>query len=148
MIWGEAYGKRGIRKYMMHRWPCASDLPQDPYAEEWHTFSRFERLCWAWSRLNQYALDALERNDQARLFLFESIFQRQGRYEALSDLVRFTTSLPGLEPVRLGDIEDMLKNKVNPSSDKFPAWDGWTKTQQHQFERICGPSMEQLGYII
>jgi len=144
--WGEFYGKTGLRKYLSHKWPGASDLSDDPYAEEWDSFSRFEKLCWAWTRLNGYALETAKENLHARIFRFEELFLGNDKYQSLGELVTFATSLPGLDPKQIGKVDGWLERKIHQSSDGFPAWEKWTTTQKSQFEQICGPFMEELGY--
>jgi hypothetical protein len=146
--WGEVYGKKGIRKYFSHQWPAASDIPEDPYAEKWHGFSRFEKLCWAWAKLNGYALDSISKNPHVRVFHFEKIFSGKERYQYLNDLVTFATSLPGIDPERIGRTDGWLEQKIHQSSNEFPAWEKWTPEQRRQFEQMCGPLMEKLGYTL
>jgi len=144
--WGEVYGKEEIRNLFSHKWPTAQDVKNDEYADQWNVFSRFEQLCWAWSRLNGYALNAISKNPHARVFKFESIFMDKGGYQTLDDLVSFAVSLPGVDSGSLKQTDGWLEQKVHQSSSKFPGWEEWTKDQSRQFERICGPLMEKLGY--
>lgn len=144
--WGEVYGKRGIRKYFSHRWPAASDLPNDPYVEEWSNFSHFEKLCWAWTKLNEYAIKTADQNRHAKIFLFEKIFSGGKRYEYLEELVTFASSLPDIVPGDIGRFDGWLEKKIHQSSEKHPSWKKWTSEQQRQFERLCGHLMERLGY--
>lgn len=148
MNWGEAYGKKGLRKLISHKWPTASDVPGDHYAKNWDTLSRFEQLCWAWSRLNEYALNTVSKNPQARVFCFEKIFLGEERYQYLNDLVTFATSLPGIDPESIDRTDGWLERKIHMSSNQFPGWEKWTTEQKHQFEQICGPLMEKLGYTL
>jgi hypothetical protein len=146
MNWGEFYGKKGIRKLISHNWPAASDVPGDPCAADWTSFSRFERLCWAWSALNTYALDTIPGNPNARLFRFEEVFSSKNRYRSLEELVAFATSLPCLASKPHGNINGWLEKRTHQSPAGFPSWDGWTADQKDHFDRICGPLMQKLGY--
>jgi hypothetical protein len=147
MNWGEFYGKKGIRKLISHNWPAASDVPDDPCAAEWSNFSRFEQLCWAWSTLNTYALDTIAGNPDARMFRFEKIFSGEDRYQVLNDLVAFATSLPRMGSTHSASTAGWLEKKTHQSADGFPAWESWTAHEKQQFERICGPLMQRLGYF-
>lgn len=144
--WGEVYGKRGIRKLFAHKWPTAKDSGNDVYADRWDGFSRFEKLCWAWSRLNEYALNTISENPHARVYKFENIFLDENRYQNLVDLLAFAVSLPGLDPGSLGSTGGWLEQKIHQSSNQFPAWEHWTGDQKRTFEEICGPQMRRLGY--
>ncbi len=147
--WGEVYGKKGIRKYFSHRWPAASDIPDDPYAEKWDNLSRFEKLCWAWTKLNGYALNSISKNPHVRVFHFERIFSGEERYQYLNDLVTFATSLPGIDhELIIGKTNGWLEQKIHQSSNEFPGWEKWTTEQRHQFEKMCGQLMEELGYAL
>jgi hypothetical protein len=148
MNWGELYGKAGLRKLISHNWPAASDVRYDPYAGEWSRFTRFQQLCWAWARLNEYALNTLSGNPNARVYYFEEIFSGENKYQVLDDLVTFATSLRYSDSAPCGSTEGWLERKIHQSSDGFPAWAAWTNDQKNQFERICGPMMQKLGYPI
>jgi hypothetical protein len=142
-LWITSY--ENMRAY---NWPPAKAIPQDPYAEEWDTLSRFEKLCWAWTRLNEYALGTLSTNPNVRVFRFEKIFSNAGRYQTLNDLISFTTSQPGIDPTRIGNTAGWLERRSHQSSQGFPTWDNWTKDQRQQFEQHCGALMNKLGYEI
>jgi hypothetical protein len=145
MNWGEVYGKRGVRSLFAHKWPTAKDIKNDQYANQWDDFSRFEQLCWAWSRLNEYALNTIPENPYARIYKFENIFVDENKYQNLDDLVSFAVSLPGITG-RSGSINGWLEQKIHQSSSQFPGWEQWTKDRKRRFEEICGPQMEKLGY--
>jgi len=146
--WGEAYGKNGIRKLFEHVWPTASQINGDPFAEQWDNLSRFEQLCWAWSKLNSYALNTMQTNPNARMFKFEDIFKSKDKYDVLNDLVSFTTSLPGLSTEKIKKTDGWLEQRIHQSSSKLQAWDTWSEDQRNQFNKICGPLMEDLEYKI
>lgn len=144
--WGEIYGKKGLRKVYAHVWPSAKDFSDDPLAEDWDTLSRFEKLCWAWTRLNEYALNSLKQNPSARLFQFEKIFVGQERYQYLDELLRFATTLPSINFEEIRKPTGWLERKIHQSSDNFPGWENWSHQQKSQFKDICGPLMTKLGY--
>lgn len=144
----ELYGKKGIRKMLAHKMPEATQFPDDPLQADWRFTSRFVKLCWAWSKLNEYALQTVSENPHARVFRFENIFSGKEKYSHLKDVIEHATALPGLEHAKLGSTEGWLEKKINQSSNDRQEWQNWTPEQQRQFERICGPLMERLGYKI
>lgn len=146
MNWGQMYNKSRIRGLLAHTWPTAAEIEGDPYAQEWPAMSRFEKICWAWARLNEYALSTLERNPGARVIRFEEIFESSNRYLHLADLVNFAAELPGVEPVPAEALEGWLDQKIHGSRGNFPAWSDWSPRQKQQFSQICGPLMEELRY--
>ncbi len=144
--WNVLYRSETSTNSIGHVWPAATDLPGNPYADAWHRFSRFEKLCWAWATLNSYAIDSLSKNQDARLFRFEQVFSGPQRYESLNELVHFATDLHGLDASSIGQTDGWLERKIHGSSGKSPAPEAWTATQKRQFAEICGPLMERLGY--
>jgi len=142
----ELYGKKGLRKIFSHKMPSALEFPTDPLYRRWQSTSRFEKLCWAWSKLNGYALNTIAENPCARIFHFEKIFSKKGEYQVLNDLLTFATSLPGIDPEHIGKTDGWLDRKIHESPNEFPAWEKWPTDQKRQFEQICGPLMEELGY--
>jgi hypothetical protein len=146
--WGEVYGNRGIRNFLAHKWPTAKDAPGEALAKDWDRLSRFDQLCWAWARLNEFALKRLESNPHARLFHFEKIFAGEQRYACLDDLVSFATSMPGVDAARIGSTSGWLERKIHESASKFPGWEGWSEDQKKRFEELCGPLMNRLGYSL
>jgi hypothetical protein len=145
MNWGEMYGKGKIRSLIAHTWPAATDLKGDSYAMSWNSMSRFERLCWAWSRLNEYALETVENNPTARPFFFEDIFRSNDRYQHLEDMVQFLVNFQGIGEIK-GSLEGWLDRKIHGSTNQFPKWEDWTTEQKNQFSVLCGPLMKELGY--
>jgi len=146
MNWGQMYNKSKIRTIFAHTWPTASEIESDPYRSEWNSMSRFERLCWAWVRLNEYALNAVRENPSARVFRFEDVFNSDDRYQHLADLVNFTTDMPRIEPVPPDALEGWLDRRIHKSSDKFPSWSDWSAEHKQQFVEVCGSLMEELDY--
>lgn len=145
--WGELYGNRGTRKIFGHQWPTARDVPgDDSYAQKWDDLTQFEKLCWAWAKLNEYALGTMDKTPHVRLFRFEEIFSGEDRYAHLDELVRFATALPGIDPKNIRPVDGWLERKSHQSLDGFPAWEQWTTAQKQHFEQVCGPLMQKLGY--
>jgi hypothetical protein len=108
--------------------------------------SRFERICWAWSALNGYALEAIRRSPNARLFRFEDLFKGDERYQYLATLVEFATERLGVERAAITPEGGWLERRVHESEKHFPAWSDWTPKQRERFREICGPVMDELGY--
>jgi hypothetical protein len=144
---GGMYTKGKFRSIFARNWPTARDV-DDEYCAKWELMTWFEKLCWAWARLNEYALRTVERNPSARVFRFEDIFTSENRYQHLAALVDFATDLPGVQPVPSEALEGWLERKIHTSSGDFPAWPGWPVQHREQFIEICGPLMESLEYDI
>jgi len=146
LTWGEMYGKGKIRSLVAHTWPTAKEIKDDPYRFKWDSMSHFERLCWAWVKLNEYALGSILDNASARVFRFEDIFLSQDRYQHLADLVQFVTRIPDTEPIATRSLDGWLDRQVHRSVDRIPPWEEWSAEQLQPFRSICGPLMDKLGY--
>ncbi len=142
--WGEAYGKGRLRSIFAHTWPKANDLPGDPYFEKWEKMTRFEKLCWAWNKLNGYALYTISKNPNAQLFLFENIFISKDKYDHLTEFVDFLSERH--KGGRNLDLSGRLERKVHHSDQKFPDWSGWSNEQKRIFYEHCGDLMSNLSY--
>jgi hypothetical protein len=143
--WG-MYGKGKIESLFGHNWPTALEMEDDPYKFRWDSMSGFEKLCWAWSRLNGYALGTAQKNPNARVFRFEDIFQSENRYQHLADLVQFVTTFPEAELISTVPLEGWLDRQVHKSVGRFPSKNEWSTEHKEQFRAICGPLAEELGY--
>lgn len=146
MNWGEMYNKGQLRRLVAHNWPTAAAVPDDACAAEWATMSRFERICWAWSRLNGYALQTAASNPQARVFRFEALFKSPEKYDHLAEMVNFVTEIGGAPAVSAASLAGRLEQRVHQGAGAFPDWAGWSAAQKAAFERLCGPLMAQLNY--
>jgi hypothetical protein len=146
MNWGELYSKGRIRSLIAHTWPTALEIDGDPYQFRWDSMSSFERLCWAWARLNGYALETIGLNPHAKVFRFEELFESEDRYEQLAGLVEFATTFPCGALDAMGPLDGWLDRRINASSAGFPAWEAWSAEQKRQFGAICGELMGKLGY--
>lgn len=146
MNYGNMYGRSKLKQIITHSWPSGADFPEDSYYEQWHQLTAFEKLCWAWTNLNRYALETLPKNKNARLYLFEDIFKSPERYEKLQEMVAFLTEFSTQPPIEVKPMAGLLDKPMHQSNKDFPRWQNWTPAQKKQFNVICGPLMEELGY--
>jgi hypothetical protein len=146
MNWGTMYVKGRFRRLVSSTWPSALEFPDDPYQAKWETMSRFEKLCWAWVKLNGYALATIRENPNARVFRFDHLFESEDRYHHLKNLVDFVRAFPHCELTITGSWEGWLERPVHESVPRFPSWEEWSEEQKQQFRAICSPLMERLGY--
>lgn len=146
MNFGTMYNKNKLQQRVSGNWPTAVEINDPIYGEKWDKISRFEKICWAWTALNQYALKCVEKNPYARVFRFEDIISAPEAAKNLSDLMNFATSLPLTIDMASSGLEDWVKQKIHSSQKAFPGWDQWSKEQINCFVRICGPLMQKVGY--
>lgn len=139
------YEKNPHTKYNTRLSPMILD--DDEYNLKWKAMSRFEKLCWAWVRINNYALSSIEKNPNARLIYFEEIFLSSQKYNNLKTIVDFATDVPHYGKINYDSLEGKLDKKINkPPTYKFPHWRKWSQEQLGQFKEICGSVMEKVGY--
>lgn len=148
MKWGEMYGKGKIRSLVAHNWPEAKDISEDEYYNKWDELSRFEKLCWAWSRLNKYAIDRINENPNATWSRFEDIFFGEHRYENLKRLIEFLTDMGHEVSMSYLPFDGWLEKKIHSNTGYYPDWANWSSFEQQSFEEICGDLMIKFGYKI
>lgn len=148
MNFGTIYNKNKLQQMISGTWPTAVDLNDGIYSEKWHKMSRFEKICWAWSALNQYALACVAKNPCARVFRFEDLMNLPEGDKNLSDLLGFATNLNIPVNFAPNNLSDMLRQKTHTSTKVFPDWSKWNRSQVDCFVRICGPLMKKMGYEI
>lgn len=117
------------------------------YKDNWHYMSRFEKLCWYWMTLNEYALKSINDSPCAKFFYFEDLFKSEVKTKHIRTLIEFV-----LGPKKSENLSDELINKafakkVNQGhSYKFPQWYKWDPKTKMQFKKICQNTMSKLGY--
>lgn len=148
MEWGDEgkgmYSKGKLRSLIAHRWPTADDFPGDPYFGQWSTMDRFERVCWAWSKLNEFALQCVSKNPNVLVLRFEDVFNPEA--DGLRELVRFMLDILKKEEqsrlIRNINYDNMLGKKIHSSAHVFPGYEEWTESQKMIFWKHCGQLMQ------
>ena len=120
--------------------------PNDPYTGRWGEMSRFDRLCWSWRTINQYALATMESNPHARFYRFEDLFQGDDKVERMQESVRFCLDMPGIDAPNALDVAPFMSRKVNKGEREYPSWPDWTEAQKAMFRESCADLMGKLGY--
>jgi hypothetical protein len=154
-------GRNWIRSHMdKTKWYSVKHIPSllnimltpwkktSTYNLKWKSMTQFEKLCWFWSTANQYALNTIENNPNAKLFYFEDIFESENKYANLKKLIDFVTTFKNFKiKYNHNKLSGILEKKINnPKKYTFPSWENWTEEQKNQFNEICGPLMKKLGY--
>ncbi len=146
MSWGTMYNKGKIRGKVAHTWPTAFDFASDPYKLKWESMSRFERVCWSWGKLNEYAVNSVSQNVNAKVFRFEDIFKSDNRYEYLMELVQFATDIPNVSPIIVDSLDGWLNKQIHQSKDQFPPWENWSREEKQHFQAVCGTLINKFNY--
>lgn len=143
--WGSIYEKNLFRRVIGHNWPEADEFKEDPFRDNWSHMSNFEKLCWAWAKLNSYAIRCAGENPCSKLIHFEDIFESENRYENLNNLLDFVTTFQNGMKLDCEPIDGALETKLHSSNCKNLSFSG---NQKKTFYQICGPLMEELGYRV
>ncbi len=143
------FGRGGYERSWLHQiitpsFPAGSKKLDDPYHERWHDLSTFQKLSWAWSNLNEFAIDKVSNTPDARMFRFEELFDADDRQNNMERVISFL--VPPKANLKLEKIPSWLGKKIHQSSGGFPHWKNWTRQQKEQYEEIAGPLMQDLGY--
>jgi hypothetical protein len=142
------YDKGYIMRRITHTWPDAKQFERDPHHELWNEMDRFERLCWAWSKLNTHAIQAVHKDPNCKLIKFEDIFISEAGVSFLIDALHFVGEIHDIDPVRRNDIKPLLNIQPNVSRNKFPYWNEWSEKRKKFFLDTCMPLMEKLDYPV
>lgn len=146
MNWGHWYNEKRLSSIIVRRLK-PSDFADDKLTKKWGHFDRFQKLCWAWEKINRLALESVKSTKNARLYRFEDIFQEHLDCSALEKLVEFGTSHFSPEHVLYELANQMMQTKVNANTGgKFSDKEGWTNSMHQLFYEICGDLMKQLKY--
>lgn len=118
----------------------------DQNLPQWANYSRFQKLCWAWTEINEIFYNTCKADySNLTYFFFEDIFVNK----KINEIERLLFSLLGgmyNESVKSKFIE-LLKKKINTNpQDFFPQWNHWDPMLCMQLEDVCGNLMRKIGY--
>jgi len=113
---------------------------------EWKNYSRFQKLCWAWSIMNGIFYNSCKPNySNLTYFFFEDIFVNKEATE-IRRLLIFLLGEVYNDNI-LYNFMDLLKKKTNTNpKESFPKWTHWDPSLCVQLEYMCGNLMSKLGY--
>ena len=111
-------------------------------AKTWADMSEVERVAWHWKVVNTELNRAKELfGDGYLLMKFEDLFAKDGSG------VRRLTDWIGL-PQNEKMLQQVNSENVNASPKyTFPKWKDWDEPLKQSVLRMCGPLMDQYGYV-
>ncbi len=124
-------------------------IKDEEYTDKWRKMDRFEKLCWAWNYINNYAVKSVKNNPYASIYKFEEIFLSDDRAAKLIELIEIILDFDGLRIQRPGkeDVAEFLDRKINKSKiQNFPKWDKWPKGRAKFLHEMCGSLMQEFNY--
>lgn len=112
-------------------------LKGEPWYDEWKHMNRFEKICWYWDIENRYLNNNIEK-----VIRFE---------ELISNFDYFKENLLKFFDLKMS--KDIWQKEIivprNISEEyKAPHWTKWDQEKKNSFLKICGETMEKLGYDI
>jgi peptidoglycan/xylan/chitin deacetylase (PgdA/CDA1 family) len=116
----------------------------DPWYEQWSSFSRFEMVAWYWSYVNEYLFNELEKLPKDRYLVVN--------YSNIDvDVIKQVYDFIGLSDFDIDEVAKLLDKKVNSLDDRvgerslFPKWKDWDAILLQRFWDIAGDTMVRLG---
>ncbi|WP_448106817.1 sulfotransferase domain-containing protein [Pseudomonas azerbaijanoccidentalis] len=117
----------------------------DPWHDQWASFSRFEMVAWYWSYVNNYLFDELEKLPKDRYLVVN--------YSNIDvDVIKRVYEFVGLSDFDAGSVAKLLDKKVNSLDDRVgekslsPKWKDWDADLLQRFWDIAGNAMVRLGF--
>ena len=115
-------------------WP--QPKANDPWADQFHRFDRFQRIAWHWAEINRVILDGLEALPASRR-MFAKLEDLRSQPSQVAGLFSFLGIPQG---------EQHFPVFARPHNVNRPVDHLLDSQQSMQFFRIAGPMMERLGY--
>lgn len=139
--------RSGMRRqwYVDNPWDDAriTPRPDDRWADAWSDWGPFEKCCWYWNAVNEFALDIVALLPSERVFStsMESLF---ASHEGAERIFRWL----GVEIPPREEIQRVIAKPYNAQREnRFPSWSEWTPEQKEQLERIASGTARRLDYL-
>lgn len=108
------------------------------YFEQWKSMSRFEKMCWEWDHSYRILLACIPPH---RIVHFERMTSEYDYF--LGKIVNVVGILVKQEK---WGIQFNTKEKNATQYFTYPHWKDWAVQEKNAFDRICGETMNRLGY--
>lgn len=134
------YGNKDRRERL-----AATDFPDDPYCDDWETFSRAEKVAWYWNKCNSILYQESFGYQNAMVVRFEDVFNTSD-LKGLNDIVDFL----GMKLSRLnqGGQIDFYSQKVNTNKDRLYSFSQLSEPIKENIVEIITESSTLLDYTI
>ncbi len=148
MNWETMYGRRDwISRLKLGRLNPAM-LNDEQYRDRWQHFTRFQKLCWAWSAIYAILLRETADDPNAIIVKFEDLFHNGQKYEYLDNLLGFITAFASRR-FDWRTVQGVLEKTANPNiSNAFPGWQDWKPEMKADLERLCANVAEKFNYPV
>lgn len=115
-------------------------LSGDPYEAEWSSMGRFEKICWGWQNSNELLMRHIPAEN------WFTLEQLTADFDYFNERFCQSTGLPITQETWEKHVSKKSSNATKQYA--FPSWEQWSNQQKENFIRICGSTMEKLGYAI
>lgn len=122
-----------------------SCIKDDPYRNEWKKFSKFEKYCWFYNKLNEIAFEDMGDKENFQVFRYEDIFLSLQKKERFKSMLDFATDFKSGK-VKCKYLLDLIDKKVDSKQSNSSAWESWTPEQVKIMMKHCGDIMKEFGY--
>ncbi|MFI3209377.1 MAG: hypothetical protein R3Y40_09620, partial [Eubacteriales bacterium] len=122
-----------------------SCFKDDPYAESWHSLSKFEKYCWFYNKLNQIAMEDMKNKPNFRVFKYEDIFLSEQSAENFEEMLNFATDFQSGK-VDCDFKADLVGKRVDSKQSVEKPWKSWSSEQVEIMMKHCGGLMKEFGY--
>ncbi len=125
----------------------AIDFEDDPYYNHWDQMSKFEKYCWYYNKVNEFALDLMKGKDNFRVFKFEDLFQSKDKVSEFKNMLDFVTDF-GDRKYHYKLKEEMIEKKVHSGAKrgKLPHWREWEPTLAKSIMDHCAKWFREYDY--
>ena len=138
------FGAAGWRRHLIEYTPFARTI--HPAARQgWSRLDTFSRFAWRWRLANEQLLSLAEHSDYYCRIRYEDLFSGD-ESTADASLQRLVSGLQIEEILDLADIN--REQRANPGRrGKIADWRDWPVEVSDRVMAICGPLMEEFGYV-
>jgi hypothetical protein len=117
--------------------------PDEALPKPWMEFTKFEKYCWSWTRMNQLILDAAQLLPDESYRFFRMNTASDTEYQELFTFL----GLQGFDREKVLKLSNASINGTAKSDvERFPSWPDWTKEHTASFNHFAGPMMQQLDF--
>jgi len=111
--------------------------PGEPYWDDWHKMTRFEKLCWLW----QSGVRLVDPQADSRIEFRKMLTDYDYFTEAVSEPIGIPVSRDHWE-----DYRRPTRKKNHTKRHTLPPVEEWDREMNKTFWRICGDAMDLVGF--
>jgi hypothetical protein len=127
----------------------ALDYKDDPWLNEWESFSRMQKIAWFWNKTNLHLLDFYKNNKPISLHIkFEDIFSsdKEQRKKTIISILTFLKIKPS--ETLMAELLETIQTKSNTTKEEvFSGFEEWSKEEQQQFEQLTLTATKRINEL-